>query len=269
MAKKHPDTQDMCPEYEVDLESVGVNELKALVRTRHGNREYRFLADISISMNLDRSKKGLHMSRLIESITEVFEAEAIRSHRLIEDLGKGVLLRLMKTHPYENGRISIKTQYVMYKKTPVSDKRSTETYDVGVTVRNIGGNFRKSVRVSAVGSTSCPHSMEYSGMPHIQRATGELEIEGPYDSNMNIDDMIDCVDRSFSSETYTLLKSADEKHVVEKMHKNPKFVEDVARAILANAGSLFEGCSIRSKAVSFESIHKHNVFAKGWIRGKL
>ena len=44
---------------------------------------------------------------------------------------------------------------------------------------------------------------------------------------------------------------------------NPKFVEDVTRAILDSAKKKFEGCKIRAKTVSQESIHRHDVVAEG------
>ncbi len=265
MASSKRDTQDRVPDYEIDLERVGITNLKALIKTKHGGKSYRFVADVRIAINLDKSRKGIHMSRLIESITEVFEQEVDRSHSLIEDLGKSVLVKLQENHPYDKGEIIIETDYLLYRKTPVTGKKSTEAYKARVTVRNNMGEFEKSIWVSAMGSTACPHAMEYAGMPHIQRVIGELEVSGPFQVVMNLDDMIDAVEQSFSSETYTLLKTQDEKHVVEKMHDNPKFVEDLVRGILVAAKKMFTGCSIRSRAVSLESIHKHDVVAEGYI----
>ena len=78
--------------------------------------------------------------------------------------------------------------------------------------------------------------------------------------------MIKCVESSFSSEAYTLLKAKDEEWLVEKMFQNPKFVEDVTREILHKAKRKFKDCKIFARVVSYESIHRHNVLAEG--RGK-
>lgn len=265
MAKKK-DTQDRTPDAVVDLERVGITNLKTLVKTVYNGKTYRFTPDVEITINLDKKRKGVHMSRLVESIAEVFEEEVEQPQGLLEELGKNVLMKLSKKHPFRRGQIVMDTEYMVHRKTPVTGKRTTEAHDIKVTVIKDGDDCTKEIKVSVMGSTSCPHAMEYAGVPHIQRAIGELIIEAPIESVVDIDTMIGCVERSFSSETYTLLKTMDEKHVVEKMHANPKFVEDVAREILTNAHDEFRNCMIRSRAVSLESIHKHDVVAEGSLK---
>ena len=58
------------------------------------------------------------------------------------------------------------------------------------------------------------------------------------------------------------MKTEDEKHVVDKMHKNPRFVEDACRFILAEAKNKFKKAKIKVKVTSYESIHPHNVIAE-------
>jgi GTP cyclohydrolase-4 len=71
-----------------------------------------------------------------------------------------------------------------------------------------------------------------------------------------------------SSETYDLLKRPDEFFIVNKAHRNPKFVEDVVRGILARALDMYadlgDGTFVFASHVNEESIHKHDAFAEGY-----
>lgn len=81
-----------------------------------------------------------------------------------------------------------------------------------------------------------------------------------------------------SSETYDLLKRPDELFVVNKAHRNPRFVEDVVRGIIAGALGMYsdfgDEAFIMAKQINYESIHKHDAFAEacgtfGEFRGEL
>ena len=56
-----------------------------------------------------------------------------------------------------------------------------------------------------------------------------------------------------------------QKYIVNKMFNNPKFVEDVTREILNRAKNRFKECRISAKTISYESIHRHDVIAEGFV----
>ena len=101
----------------------------------------------------------------------------------------------------------------------------------------------------------------------MQRALGILRVTGKTEEMPKYEDMIDVIERSFSSRTYSLLKLEDELLITKQMHDNPVFVEDVCRNILQNAKDLFTNRNLEmfAEAVSLESIHKHDVIAQGRI----
>jgi GTP cyclohydrolase IV len=257
------DTQDRRPGVLQSLERVGITNLKTLIETDWDGLRFRFTPDIEITIDLPEDRKGVHMSRLIESITESVEEEATRKGSSIEEIGKRILGRLAEKHPYRRGEISMSADLVVYRKTPKSKRKTMEAHSIMVTVIRDGGKYEKILKVKVVGNTVCPHAMSYAGKPHIQRAVGELEIRAGYAKRIDLKDMISAVENSFSCEVYTLLKTEDERAVVEKMFSNPKFVEDVVREIIHNAKKRFGNVRIRAKAVSFESIHRHDVIAEG------
>ena len=207
------------------------------------------------------------MSRLIESITEAIEEEVGVRHGSLEEVERDILEKLKERHPYSKARITMKTALVIPRKTPKSGKTTMETYDIMVGVSHINGVYSKTLKVDVLGNTVCPHAMKNTeGKTHIQRARGILEIEADYGNEIELEDMIGCVEKAFPSEIYTLLKSEDESYVVQKMFQNPKFVEDVTREILDNARKKFRDCEIKVKTLSQESIHRHDVVAEGSCR---
>jgi GTP cyclohydrolase I/GTP cyclohydrolase-4 len=81
-----------------------------------------------------------------------------------------------------------------------------------------------------------------------------------------------------SSEIYELMKRSDEQAVVEKAHRQPRFVEDVVREMIRQATEEYTGlsddCFIMARQENLETIHRHNVIAERYgvmseIRGEL
>jgi len=259
------DTQDRSPKVRQSLDRVGITNLRTMIQTIWKGKNYYFTPNIEITIDLDKDRKGVHMSRLIEAIAEAVEEETQKPAGSIEEIEKRILDGLQTRHPFHRGEIRMETDMMIQKTTPISGKKTQESHRIEVTVVKDGRRYTKKLKVVVLGNTVCPHSMVTAGKPHIQRAVGELEIETGYANTVELEDMVGCVERSFSSEVYTLLKSEDERHVVRKMFKNPKFVEDVAREILENAKGKFKHAKIRSKAISNESIHRHDVIAEGSV----
>jgi GTP cyclohydrolase IV len=257
--------QDNKPRVEEYLERVGVTNLRTIVVTTWQGKKYTFVPRIELTLDLEEKKRGAHMSRLIESITETIEEETNLSHTSLEEVEKSILERLRSKHPYERAQITMDTELVIPKKTPKTGKNTMETHDVSVKVSYDNKKYAKTLKVTVIGNTSCPHAMNQTGgKTHIQRARAALELEMDYNKEVRLEDMVALVEKSFSSEVYTLLKTEDEVYVVEKMFSNPHFVEDVTREILNSAKKEFSNCKIKVKTISEESIHRHDVIAEGY-----
>ncbi|MBN2251709.1 MAG: GTP cyclohydrolase I FolE2 [Candidatus Altiarchaeota archaeon] len=256
--------QDNKPRVQEDLERVGVTNLKTIVMTDWKGHKYNFVPRIELTIDLDRERRGAHMSRLIESITETIEEEIVIRRGSLEEVEKAILKKLKGKHHYRKAQVSMETDLVIPRKTPKTGKPSMETYGISVKVTHSEGVYGKVLTVKVLGNTVCPHALEQTmGKSHIQRAEAVLEMETAYENPVELEDMIDCVEGSFPSEIYGLLKTEDEIYVVNKMFDNPKFVEDVTRDILDRAGKRFKGCRIRVRTISQESIHRHDVIAEG------
>ncbi|MFX0093491.1 MAG: GTP cyclohydrolase, FolE2/MptA family [Candidatus Hodarchaeota archaeon] len=265
------ETQNMPPRSKFKLEKVGITNLKTLLVINRNGKMFRLIPTIKVTINLPSQIKGAHMSRIVESIQDTLHSE-LHPHKSVEEMALDTLYRLEEKHDYDQAEIALKFDFAVPQKTPVSKKMTIEVYEVEVRTERIrmagtGFHFSHQISVTSKGNTVCPHSLaNNNGKTHIQRAIGNLTVKGSHSEMPEFETLIDLIEGSFSSRTYSLLKTVDENHVVNQMFTHPYFVEDVCRNILNSAHSKFQGnyeLEISAKVVSEESIHKHDVIACG------
>ncbi len=261
-------TQDNRPNYEVYLTNVGVKNLKTFIKINSNGGRYRFIADVEVVVDLPSHLKGVHMSRLVESVTEILADETLNEAQGFDELTERILATLKKRFTYKMSFIKFKFEFAHEVMTPVSNRKSIEVYPVEwYTFCNSDTIHTLTVRAS--GNTACPHALAVAEgkRTHVQRAISSLSITGHKGDLPDIVDVIKVVEDSFSSPTFSVLKTVDEAWVVQKMFENPLFVEDVCRNLLAKADMTFPDKTLNFEAevVSEESIHKHDVVARGSI----
>jgi GTP cyclohydrolase-4 len=261
---RHLETQDRTPKIRESIDRVGIEGLRTLITLSCGRKSFcNYNAKVDIAIDLDENHKGIHMSRLVESINEVVDSKTQFPRKSFESLGLAILKELKRKHRYIRGQVAISTELLIPRRTPVSGKLSNEPYDVVVKVASTNGDYKKFLGVKVIGSTLCPHSLETTGgKAHAQRAVVELGLETDVDESIMLEELIDVCEKSLSSPTYTVLKTVDEAYLVEKMYSNPKFVEDVARECLEHIIEMGIKGKIRIKVTSNESIHKHDAVSE-------
>jgi len=244
------DIQNEKPENEIQLEKVGVEGLKKYVIIKRPDRDYHVIVTINSYITLPSNLRGAHMSRFVESVEEIpTEAGSL------EDLAEQISQNAFKKHgfhcfthvfgelPYERVRPSGKKENSV---AQMFAWFSTESR-------------QKMVGVSVNGVLACPCSKKLcNGLTHNQRGTLTVEIDISND-NVELLNVIETCSQSFSSQAFSLLKRQEEKEVVEKIHLNPKFVEDVVRQCVQLLKGKYPNRYCKVKCVSFESIHDHNV----------
>jgi GTP cyclohydrolase IV len=256
-------TQDRLPKVKEIIDRVGISGLRTVLKLSNAGGETHFASEIDLFIDLPEDRKGIHMSRLVESINDVVSRSSRKPKASFEKLGVEILSELKKRHRYSKGEIAIKTTLFMSRHTPVTNKQTDEPYDVEIGVISQGEKIHKKMRVKAIGNTLCPHSLETThGKAHVQRAELDLMIEAPIKEKIPLEELINICENSFSSPTYTVLKTVDEAAVVEEMFRNPKFVEDVARDCYRQSKNLEFTGRVKIRATSFESIHKHNAVSE-------
>jgi GTP cyclohydrolase-4 len=103
---------------------------------------------------------------------------------------------------------------------------------------------------------------------HNQRGIGTLYLGCPEGSTADIEarDLLRIVEQSMSSEIYELMKRSDEAEVVERAHRNPRFVEDCVREMVRRVADTYphlaNGGFIHAHQENLETIHRHSVVAE-------
>ncbi len=285
------DVQARTPTVPVGLSRVGVTGVEKVVRIR----DELFLARLECFVDLSREQKGAHMSRFEEVVNEaigevVFSESPFRAETLAQQIAELVRAR----QGAERAEVTIAARYPEHKPAPVSGVQTQEIYTLYGRAVAFEHGTRRTVGVSATGITACPCAQELiagraeqrlladgfsseeverilAQVPiatHNQRGLGTLHIGCIEECVEEIDAvaLLAIVEGSMSSEIYELMKRSDEVEVVEKAHRNPRFVEDCVREMIAGVVRAFpelDGASfVSARQENLETIHQHNVVAE-------
>lgn len=249
------DVQSQYDERNISLNEVGIKNLLYPVEIKDSEGSWiTVTAQISASVGLGPNQKGTHMSRFVEVIQE--------NQRRIDLKQIRALLENMKTRlNAENSFLSIKFDYFVRKKSPVTEKESLMNVKAEIHSALIGDELEFEMTVRTPVTTLCPCSKEISDYSaHNQRAI--VSVTANTFKFIPFEWFVGVAEESASSPLYTLLKRPDEKFVTEFAYDHPRFVEDVAREVKQR---LDENRDIRSYMVeveSYESIHNHSAYAK-------
>lgn len=294
-----PDTQDKNPDVAISLTRVGVTGVKKLLKLPRGEnkRPIILLPTFDAFVDLPSTQKGVHMSRNPEAISEVIEEAANENETHIENICANIVKRLLQKHEYaKNAEIHAKGEYVIHKKSPVTQKDTQETTQIiakAIAHKDDNGNItvKKMIGAEVVGMTVCPCAQEsveeaskeklekfldeetlmkvldaVTFASHNQRGVGTILLEVNEDQQVNVDDLIEIIQNSMSSQVCEILKRPDENRVVMNAHENPVFVEDCVRnmalGILEVYPDLDSDSQVTIKQVNQESIHQHNAFGE-------
>ena len=205
------------------------------------------------------------MSRFEEIVNEAIDAVVIGEALKAETLAAHIADRVRERQGGLRAEVTIRARYPEHKQTPVSGITTQELYTlIGTAVASERG-LRRLVGVEAQGMTACPCAQElvadaarerlveqgftddeiervFESVPvatHNQRGIGRLSIGCPEgcDAELRAETLLRIVEESMSSEIFELMKRSDERAVVEKAHRRPRFVEDCVREMLRGAWS--------------------------------
>jgi GTP cyclohydrolase-4 len=284
------DVQKDKPAVPVGLSRVGVTNLRRIIQLQNNRRSTLFYAELSLFADLDRTLAGVHMSRFSDVLEDIVEEITLDVSPNIESLAERLARQVVQSQHAVHSEVHIRVQYPMMRTAPVSGKRAEELYTlIGIAACD-GKRVRHVVGVEVNGLTVCPCAQDmvrsYSHellledgfseeqaerildlLPiasHNQRGRGTLLIGS--EQLMRAEHLVNIVEASMSSETYELLKRPDEFFVVNKAHRNPRFVEDVVRELLYNLLEVYpdlpDDAFVSAKQENLESIHQHNAFAE-------
>jgi GTP cyclohydrolase IV len=305
----HTDRQREVPDVQISLGRAGVSRVRRAIDLEIDGKSRVVTGEFSMVADLASHRAGVHMSRFVESLEEAVldvlarERKPTRIDRLVEAISRDIVA----TQGAGRADVHLRADFSLERWTPVSGKRGEEIYAAFAIARADDHAARSAFGVEAEGMTACPcaqgmmlehslHELRDAGFEeseakrildllpsatHNQRGRGSLLLGVLDDAKrdfVRLEDLVEIVEGSMSSETYDLLKRPDEFFVVNKAHRNPKFVEDVVRGMVARVletyPSFDDGSLVVAKQHNDESIHKHDAFAEvfgtlGEFRGEL
>lgn len=293
-----PDTQDKQPETPISLTKVGVTGVKKLLKiNREDKRPIILLPTFDAFVDLPRTQKGVHMSRNPEAISEIIDESLNESEIHIESLCANLAKRLLEKHEYATrSETEARGEYIVNKLSPYTNKKTQETTQIiarAWAIKKDDGSIevRKMIGAEVVGMTVCPCAQEsvineskikllefldeettqkviesVTFASHNQRGIGSILLEVSEHQDVNVEDLIEIIQNSMSSPVCEVLKRPDENKLVTNAHKNPVFVEDCVRnmvaGILEQYPNLPDNTKVTIKQVNEESIHQHNAYAQ-------
>jgi len=218
-------------------------------------------ATCALAVSLDKELKGIHMSRLVEDLLEAESPMHLN--------GMAALLhRLKDRQGAEDATLSFKFDYYLDRQAPVSGRIGKQAYRCAYEGRLRGSLIHLVQNVEVPVTTLCPCSKEISSYgAHNQRGYVEVElehhftVEQPTNIQITLEEVIEEVEGAASAPLYPILKRVDERFVTMQAYDEPRFVEDMARAVavLLREDTRFDRW--RVKVTNHESIHQHNAYA--------
>jgi len=294
MAVSLEDVQNQVPTLHVSLSRVGVTNVEKVIRIDAGDGETLYSAKLDCFVDLGPRQKGAHMSRFEEVVNEAIGEVILGESALrAETLAQHIAEKVRDRQGARRAEVHLEARYPEHKPAPHSGILTQEIYTLhGIAVASAAGT-RRMVGVTAQGMTACPCAQTlvqassrdrlladgfdedeieriFEAVPvatHNQRGLGTLHVGCPEGCDLDIDAqrLVAIVENSMSSEIYELMKRSDEGVVVEKAHRQPRFVEDcvreMIRGVVDELPELREDAFVSARQENLETIHQHNVVA--------
>jgi GTP cyclohydrolase I/GTP cyclohydrolase-4 len=289
-----PDVQSGRPTTEVSLTRVGVRGVEKVIRVNGDAAGSYFFAQLDCFVDLNPQQAGVHMSRFEEIVNEAIDDVVLGETLRAEELAAHIASRVRERQAGLRAEVTIAARYPETVSTPASGLPTQEIYTLHGTAVVSERGTRTLTGVEAQGMTACPCAQElvtgrsrerlaadgftddeieriFEAVPvatHNQRGIGSLHLGRPEGVDLDVDarDLLHIVESSMSSEIYELMKRSDEAEVVEKAHRNPRFVEDVVREMIRRVAGVYpqlrHGGFVLARQENLETIHRHSVFAE-------
>jgi len=237
----------------IDIDQVGVKGIRYPITVLDKDMgKQQTVAKINMYVNLPRYYKGTHMSRFVEILNE-------HSRRISLQNFSAILQEMKDRLNAESAHMEITFPYFINKAAPVSGSEGLMEYKC-----TFKGSLNKGsdlvIMINVPISTLCPCSKEISDFgAHNQR--GEVRLQVRFKKFVWIEDLIKLVEKTASSDVYSVLKREDEKYMTEAAYNNPMFVEDIVREIALDLNNDPNITWFAVESENFESIHNHNAYA--------
>jgi GTP cyclohydrolase I len=248
------DKQSEPDDREIPIDKVGVRGVRMPIQVRDKAHEVQnTIATIGMYVDLPKEFKGTHMSRFIEVLNA--HGGMVRVDNISE-----ILHEMQRRLRASTAHLEMEFPFFLTKRAPVSGMAGVMDYTARFEATACGQDVDFLMTVQAAVTTLCPCSKAISRHgAHNQRSTVTVQLR--FRNPVWIEDVVETIEASASSELYSLLKRQDEKAVTERAYENPVFVEDLVRNVVMRLRRHADVTWYRVEAENQESIHHHNAYA--------
>ena len=126
------------------------------IRLRRGPYEKLVSAEISCSVDLDPTQRGVHMSRFAELFEEAVDQVVIDEALLVEELAEHIATAVAARQHALRAEVEVTARYPIQRETPVTRMRTQEMVSlIGIAAASETGT-RRVIGVEATGINACP-----------------------------------------------------------------------------------------------------------------
>ncbi|MDR3688193.1 MAG: GTP cyclohydrolase FolE2 [Fimbriimonas sp.] len=242
-----PDARD------IPIDKVGVRNVKyPILIENSGGGQQQTVGSFTLTVDLPRHFKGTHMSRFMEVLGNF-------NHEISGKTIPIILSRLREKLKARTAHLEVRFTLFREKAAPVSGKVAMMGYECGF-IASGGETNEFLIYANVPVTTLCPCSKEISEYgAHNQRGYVTVRVETK--GLLWLEDVIDMIEASASSQLYPVLKRPDEKFVTEHAYENPRFVEDMVREVSLAFDKHPNVGTYEIEVENHESIHDHNAYA--------
>ena len=274
------DVQNEKPRLSLTIDRIGVKGVHRRISLRTSTQTFTYDVELNAFIDLPKTQRGAHMSRIIEAILEAIDGGRKNRFKTLEELLEAMCRMLLSKNPYAS-RAEIEMKTIRYFETNSTFSFIKEKIPEAVNVtlkiamqRNCEANW--STGISIEGLTVCPCAQAvYSalekvnpenGLSHTQRTKLFIKVK-TNGTPIPVEWLVEATADAFSAPTLSLLKRHQEYELIKAAFKNPRFVEDVIRQVLFQLANKLRNedfplsTEILIKAESYESVHPFNAYA--------
>jgi GTP cyclohydrolase FolE2 len=269
------DVPEQTPSFPLPLQKVGITGKTVWVGLVDNNSGHLpFTARILV--DLPGGRRGIHMSRIEEAITELYG----KKFSTLTEYSMLLASKVLDAQQAGQVSVTLTGSMPLIQQTMISRLNSIDSVDITCAV-NLQKNDRAILQSVTIGAgihhlTACPCTLNYNQVlfdrqddpcpqaTHSQRSRTELLVQTTaVDQLPAYSKLIAVLDEALHV-SQDLLKRPDEIELVLKAHSNPQFAEDTVREVARVTGKKFKDklppdTKIQVHSTSLESIHIHNV----------
>lgn len=261
------DVPEERPSFPIGLTEVGITGKTVWVDLPQG----RIPFDTTITVNLPSEIRGIHMSRMEEAISLLYDERFPDPAAYAEILAE----RVAASQCGDRVSVRLKGSIPILRRTSVTRRSSVDSVGISAMsqLNGKGERIRTRIGLGIFHITACPCTQAYNlaisseetDLPlptHSQRSETWMEVETNA-GRPGYSDLLECLEKALHV-TQDLLKRPDEAEIVLKSHCLPQFAEDVVREVAREAGIRFgltlpASTPVAIETRSLESIHIHDV----------